>query len=47
MPLSLIGEVVCLVEYRKAPTIDNSRKLTEFRLIPLAMLKGNYGHDHL
>ena len=29
----------------KAPTIDNLRKLTEFRLILLAMVEGNYGHD--
>ena len=29
----------------KAPTIDNLRKLTEFRLILLAMVEGTYGHD--
>ena len=45
------GVVVCLEEYREstAPTIDNlrklTRKLTEFRLILLAMVEGSYGHD--
>ena len=29
----------------KAPTIDNLRKLTEFRLTLLAMVEGNCGHD--